>query len=482
MNHLIFTVSIITINLFLVNANTTVIIIGAGAAGIAAASLLAEHGISFIILEAEDRFGGRIFSTHFGESKVDLGAQWSHGEQNNTMYNLIKDLDLVKPSDFTKNLFYSAENFDKSFASDLYWLCKKIFLKEKPDEEVSVGSFIEKRFRQKVEEKYGNDEKISKYVNEILITFMHDVLVQRGALSWFDVSMLNDYDRLKGQAYLDWKGCGHCIILDVMMKRYPNRSEELPIAENIIFNKEVNKIRWDGPPSVQCSDGSEYFASHIILTASLGVLKHNYRSLFHPVLPQPKIDAINTLGIASVFKVVLEFSNQWWDPESFKTAALCWDTANLKLLHDGKNNQSWLENLCEFHALDKNPNMLVAWFTGKFVPDIELLPNSTIIEGIMHVLIKFFGRQYKVTKPVRILRNNWNSNQHFRGVYSYETVESRKLNESAALILSKPSISREGNLSLLFAGEATSPTHYATVHGAIESGYREAQRIVHLSL
>lgn len=33
---------------------------------------------------------------------------------------------------------------------------------------------------------------------------------------------------------------------------------------------------------------------------------------------------------------------------------------------------------------------------------------------------------------------------------------------------------------LLFAGEATSPNHYSTVHGAIETGFREADRIINI--
>ncbi|PSN36046.1 Peroxisomal N(1)-acetyl-spermine/spermidine oxidase [Blattella germanica] len=33
---------------------------------------------------------------------------------------------------------------------------------------------------------------------------------------------------------------------------------------------------------------------------------------------------------------------------------------------------------------------------------------------------------------------------------------------------------------LLFAGEATHSTHFSTVHGAIETGWREAERIIKL--
>ena len=51
----------------------SVIIIGAGASGIAAASRLFENGFKKItILEAENRIGGRINTTKFSESYITL--------------------------------------------------------------------------------------------------------------------------------------------------------------------------------------------------------------------------------------------------------------------------------------------------------------------------------------------------------------------------------------------------------------------------
>lgn len=54
-----------------------ILIIGAGASGIAAATRLYECGFrNLIILEAENRLGGRIHTVPYGENVLDYGAQW----------------------------------------------------------------------------------------------------------------------------------------------------------------------------------------------------------------------------------------------------------------------------------------------------------------------------------------------------------------------------------------------------------------------
>lgn len=54
-----------------------IVIIGAGAAGMSAATMLMENGfLNLTILEAENRIGGRIHTIEFGENVLDMGAQW----------------------------------------------------------------------------------------------------------------------------------------------------------------------------------------------------------------------------------------------------------------------------------------------------------------------------------------------------------------------------------------------------------------------
>lgn len=54
-----------------------IIVIGAGASGVAATVKLLSNGFKDVtILEGENRFGGRINTVPFGNNVLDLGAQW----------------------------------------------------------------------------------------------------------------------------------------------------------------------------------------------------------------------------------------------------------------------------------------------------------------------------------------------------------------------------------------------------------------------
>jgi monoamine oxidase len=66
-------------------SETEVAVIGAGAAGIAAARRLAKAGIPCLLIEARDRLGGRAYTVRHGSYAVDLGCGWLHSAESNPL-------------------------------------------------------------------------------------------------------------------------------------------------------------------------------------------------------------------------------------------------------------------------------------------------------------------------------------------------------------------------------------------------------------
>lgn len=128
----------------------SILIIGAGVSGIAATTRLLENGYKNVqVLEAESRIGGRVYTTPFGSSVVDIGAQWCHGQENNTVHDLVKDYNILH-SDLEKfetiNFKLSnGETVDVKKSNKLFQLLTT--LEDKHEDELekyngTLGSFI----------------------------------------------------------------------------------------------------------------------------------------------------------------------------------------------------------------------------------------------------------------------------------------------------------------------------------------------------
>lgn len=76
-------------------------------------------------------------------------------------------------------------------------------------------------------------------------------------------------------------------------------------------------------------------------------------------------------------------------------------------------------------------------------------------------------------------RSKWYSNPNFRGSYSCYTLKAEALDASTQK-LAEPIKNSNGKPVIQFAGEATSLKHFSCVHGAVETGWREADRLIEL--
>ena len=77
-------------NLLRPSGDVDVAIVGAGAAGIAAARRCLAGGLTPAVLEARGRVGGRALTASFGGHPVDLGAHWMHAGAVNPLVRLAR--------------------------------------------------------------------------------------------------------------------------------------------------------------------------------------------------------------------------------------------------------------------------------------------------------------------------------------------------------------------------------------------------------
>jgi putrescine oxidase len=73
------------------SVETEIAVVGAGIAGLTAASTLAGNGVDVVVLEARDRVGGRVWNTEIGGEANELGGQWVAPYQS-AMHALLDDL------------------------------------------------------------------------------------------------------------------------------------------------------------------------------------------------------------------------------------------------------------------------------------------------------------------------------------------------------------------------------------------------------
>ena len=70
-------------------------IVGAGAAGLAAAEQVAASGVSGLLLEARDRLGGRAHTSQSSVGPIDLGCEWLHSADDNPLVARVEALGLT---------------------------------------------------------------------------------------------------------------------------------------------------------------------------------------------------------------------------------------------------------------------------------------------------------------------------------------------------------------------------------------------------
>lgn len=393
-----------------------VTIIGAGAAGLYAAYVLKSKGIDFEILEASNKYGGRVGkSDTFANFPIDLGAQWMHG--TNTILGDIALKSKTKVTvDESEAVFWFQNQLVESLPKDI-----SIFSGEDlPDvsfQEYAVQKGFGEEYKYIVENIAGDQgasaERLSVKYNAI------------------DEEKLNsgDDDLKFEETFFD----------------FIDRQIAVHVKDKIKLNTIVKKIDYSADKiSITDSNNSVYTTDKVIITVPITILKDGDIE-FSPALPSAQTAAFNKIGMDAGMKVFLKFSSRFYD-QNIIGGEICAAYADDSV---GKS---------------ANDNVLLAFVMGVQAEELTALGSD---EAIVNALLAELDGMYEgqaTTNFVDAHVENWTTNPFVKGAYSYSSVGIGDARKEAA----KPV-----NDKLFFAGEAMAATGYQSVQGAVETGYRE---------
>lgn len=292
-------------------------------------------------------------------------------------------------------------------------------------------------------------------------------------------------------------------------------AKDLTQAGLVQLGVRVKHVDWSQTPiKVETTNGS-YTAEQVVCSLPLGVLQHHSQGessaaaptpLFVPPLPRGKQTAIRSLGFGTLDKIMLVYEKSWWTEEPymsilgkglfrqpFKTEStskgdaegtedmivpdtIMGFTTELPGIevHDDGTCPSGVRflSVINLDSLTGFP-VLSAFVSCANAVQVEAMTNEQC-SGIVHrALTSWLGCE--PAKPVGIHVTRWATDEFSRGSYSHMvagTSETRHREE-----FQRPVMNGDGGV-LRFAGEHTSLNHFATVHGALLSGWREADAIL----
>ncbi|KAF5101905.1 hypothetical protein D0Z03_000504 [Geotrichum reessii] len=215
-------------------------------------------------------------------------------------------------------------------------------------------------------------------------------------------------------------------------------------------------------------NGEQIKADRVVVTVPLGVLKDRTIQ-FIPDLPKWKSDSIERLGFGVMNKVCLVYEKPFWD-EDKDIIAISQPSQGDGNLQD--NYKSSRGKFYAFYNVTKavGKPCLIGVISGAAAQKIATESDESIVKAAKHSLEAVYPEVYRAVLVESIV-TRWQVDKLSRGSYSYLGLEATGADYD---LLARPI-----GESLFFAGEATSRSHPATVHGAYLSGLRAAGEVLH---
>ena len=414
--------------------NCEVIIVGAGIAGISAAKILEKNNISNIVIEANNRLGGRAKKAKesFG-NWFDLGCSYLHEGDINPLTSIAESLNV--PINYENGDIFSIEK-TKYLGRKKPFLSKQNHLLKK-----SYDKFLENLNFHKYN--FG-DNSLSSCLNicdpyyPILFDYLTNLNgIEANLVSAVDFASVND-----GKDFIMESGLANLI-------------DKWAQGINSILNTPVTQINWERDYIEIYTQSKKYICKSVLLTVSNGILR-NEDITFIPELPKYKIQAIHNLPMGILNKIGVLFKQG-----TFKENDIGWYVA----LTDTNDNDK--SQIISFEIRKKEKEHMIFFFGGDKGFDVENFPDKYY--AIITAFIKNqFGNLIE-KNIIEIIHTSWGKDPFTRGSYSYALP-----GHSSERELLKKSLEKK----VYFAGEATIKSYYGTCHGAYISGVNAANEII----
>ena len=439
-----------------------VLILGAGMSGVSAARKLYDSSVSFIILEARDKVGGRMRAVSFAGATVEVGANWIHGVDTtmnskykvNPVWDLRTKAGLQTVEDAELLKVYNASGNDVTSAAkaalDSYDAYNAQILALS-----NAGGSSDISVRTALNSAGWVPQTSPETLFADYFSFDSDAATRPENVSLYGWKSESTFEDFGDSNYLVVDPRGYEYLVQFVGQSFLNTNA-------LHLNTTVTSVTYsDG---CVCADVVErgqmktYCGRQGVVTFSIGVLQSKAVT-FSPPLPQWKIDAISKFLLPLYLKVFIAFNETFWSAD-----------AGFNFIGRAVNDpDSFAYTLVVpiGQLLPNNPSILLFIVTGNAAYRVASQNVSVTRQELLNALRSVYGN-FRAT-VVDILVPDWASNSLYYGSYSTARVG---ITADTFTKLASPV------QSLYFSGEATSMDYQGSVHGAYLSGMETADSIV----
>jgi monoamine oxidase len=406
-------------------ADVDVAIVGAGAAGIAAARRVAAAGRSFRLIEAGKRTGGRcVTDTALFGVPFDLGAHWMRNPDANPLTPLV-------PAGF-----------------DVYPAPRGLSMRVGPRD--ARDGELESFLAGLVRARHAFDEAAHGKTDTAAARVLPDDLgVARDTIEFVTGPLACGKD-LSDISVVDLARAARRDEAAFCRQGYGALLAKLAAGLPVQLGNPVDAIAWSRGAAVNSKRGT-LIARAAILTVSTNMLVSDAIEFFPP-LPQRQRRAAEALALGSADHIALEIPG---DPLGLLKDDFVFEQAS------GKRTAALLANVSgtSLHLIE---------VAGSFGRDLAAQGEPAMVDFARDWLGALFGAGIK-DKIKRAHATRWDAQPFVRGAMSVAAVGGA----NARKVLMEPLGGR-----VWFAGEAVHETKWGTVEGAWESGERAADAVL----